>query len=168
MNFEGKRLLLGVSGSIAAYKSADIASQLGKLGADVHVVLTANASQFVGVATFRALTRNSVLTDIFDEPDSKRIAHIELAQSADLVLIAPATANILAKMAHGIADDMLTTCLLAYPKNHPLLVAPAMNTQMWLHPATVENVRILQARGVELVPRIRAFGVSGCGGGQTR
>ncbi|MCX6379688.1 MAG: bifunctional phosphopantothenoylcysteine decarboxylase/phosphopantothenate--cysteine ligase CoaBC [Armatimonadetes bacterium] len=152
MNLEGKRLLLGVSGSIAAYKSADIASQLGKLGADVHVVLTANASQFVGVPTFRALTRNSVLTDIFDEPDSKRIAHIELAQSADLVLIAPATANILAKMAHGIADDMLTTCLLATPKTTPLLIAPAMNTQMWLHPATVENVRILQARGVELVP----------------
>ncbi len=152
MNLEGKRILLGVSGSIAAYKSADIASQLGKSGADVHAALTANAAQFVGVPTFRALTRNPVLTDTFEEPDTKRIAHIELAQSADLVLVAPATANILAKMAHGIADDMLTTCLLATPQSTPLLVAPAMNTQMWLHPATSENLRILQARGVQVIP----------------
>ncbi len=149
---EGKRVLLGVSGSISAYKAADLVSQLGKLGAVVHVVLTQNATQFVGVSTFRALSRNAVLTDTFEEPDTQRIAHIDLAQSADLVLVAPATANILAKMAHGIADDMLTTCLLATPSSTPLLVAPAMNTQMWHHPATVDNVATLTARGIQLVP----------------
>src|SRR5438477_11198658 len=90
MSLEGKHILLGVTGSIAAYKAADLCSQLGKLGADVHVVLTAHAAQFVGAATFRALTRNPVLTDVFDEPHARRIAHIELAQSSDLVLVAPA------------------------------------------------------------------------------
>lgn len=152
MNLEGKRILLGASGGIAAYKAADVASQLGKTGAEVHAVLTRNAAQFIGVPTLRALTRNPVHTGLFEEPDSKRIAHIELAQSADLILVVPATANLLAKMAHGVADDMLTTCLLAAPQSTPLLVAPAMNTQMWLHPATVENVKILQSRGVQVIP----------------
>ena len=148
----GKRILLGVSGSIAAYKAADLCSALGKQGADVHVVLTRNAAQFVGPPTFRALTRNPVVSDVFDEPHDKRIAHIDLAQSSDLVIVAPATANLLAKMAHGIADDMLTTCLLATPSNTPLLVAPAMNTVMWQHPATVANMSLLQSRGVQVVP----------------
>ncbi|CEK18762.1 phosphopantothenoylcysteine decarboxylase/phosphopantothenate--cysteine ligase [Chthonomonas calidirosea] len=147
----GKSILLGVTGSIAAYKAADICSRLGKLGADVHVVLTAAAAQFVGPATFRALTRNPVLTDVFEEPHARRIAHIELAQSADLVLVAPATADILAHMAHGFADDMLTTCLLAVPTSTPLLVAPAMNTVMWQHPATQANLRLLQERGVHMI-----------------
>lgn len=151
MLLAGKSLLLGVTGSIAAYKAADICSRLGKLGADVHVVLTAAATQFVGPATFRALTRNPVLTDVFEEPHARRIAHIDLAQSADLVLVAPATADILARMAHGFADDMLTTCLLAVPVSTPLLVAPAMNTVMWQHPATQANLRLLQERGVHII-----------------
>ena len=144
-------MLLGVSGSIAAYKAADICSKLCTLGADVHVVLTAHAAQFVGEATFRALTRNPVLVDIFDEPTAKRIAHIDLAQSADIVLLAPASANLLAKMAHGIADDMLTTCLLATPPSTPVLAAPAMNTIMWEHPATRANIETLIRRGVHLI-----------------
>ncbi|HLI48928.1 MAG TPA: bifunctional phosphopantothenoylcysteine decarboxylase/phosphopantothenate--cysteine ligase CoaBC [Chthonomonas sp.] len=147
----GKSVLLGVTGSIAAYKAADICSRLGKLGADVHVVLTAAATRFVGPATFRALTRNPVLTDVFEEPHARRIAHIDLAQSADLVLVAPATADILAHMAHGLADDMLTTCLLAVPASTPLLVAPAMNTVMWQHPATQANLRLLRERGVRII-----------------
>ncbi len=147
----GKEILLGVTGSIAAYKAADLCSRLGKLGANVHVVLTAAATQFVGAATFRALTRNPVVTDVFEEPTAKRIAHIDLAQSADLVLVAPASADILARMAHGLADDMLSTCLLATPSATPVLVAPAMNTVMWEHPATVENARILTERGVQFI-----------------
>ena len=151
MDLAGKKILLGVSGSIAAYKAADLCSQLGKLGAAIHVVLTPAAAQFVGAATFRALTGNPVLTDVFDEPYAQRIAHIDLAQSADLVLVAPASANVMAKMAHGIADDLLTTCLLATPGQTPLLIAPAMNTQMWAHPATLANLEILKARNVEIV-----------------
>jgi phosphopantothenoylcysteine decarboxylase / phosphopantothenate---cysteine ligase len=147
----GRNILLGVSGSIAAYKAADLCSRLGKLGAEVHVVLTPAAAQFVGPATFRALTRNPVLTDVFDEPHARRIAHIDLAQSADLVLVAPATADILAKMAHGLADDMLATCLIATPPTTPLLVAPAMNTIMWEHPATRANLETLRGRGVQIV-----------------
>lgn len=160
VDLEGKSILLGVTGSIAAYKAADICSQLGKLGADIHVVLTPAASQFVGAATFRALTRNPVLTDVFDEPHARRIAHIDLAQSADLVLVAPASADVLAKMAHGIADEMLTTCLLATPQTTPLLAAPAMNTVMWNHPATIANLEILAARGVQIVQP--GYGVLAC------
>ena len=151
MTLEGKRILLGVSGSIAAYKAADLCSQLSKLGAGVHVVLTENAERFVGVPTFRALSRNPVLSGVFDEPHAERIAHIDLAQSADLVIVAPATANLLAKMAHGIADDLLSTCLLAVPPATPLLIAPAMNTVMWEHPATQANLQTLKHRGVEIV-----------------
>ncbi|HZO91892.1 MAG TPA: bifunctional phosphopantothenoylcysteine decarboxylase/phosphopantothenate--cysteine ligase CoaBC [Chthonomonadaceae bacterium] len=160
MDLAGKQILLGVSGSIAAYKAADLCSQLGKLGAEVHVVLTAHAAQFVGPATFRALTRNPVLTDVFDEPHARRIAHIDLAQSADLVVVAPASADVLAKMAHGLADDMLTTCLLATPAATPVLVAPAMNTVMWEHPATVSNLETLRTRGVQIVQP--GYGVLAC------
>lgn len=156
----GKNILLGVTGSIAAYKAADLCSQLSKLGADIHVALTPHAAEFVGAATFRALTRNPVLTDVFDEPHARRIVHIDLAQSADLVLVAPATANILAKMAHGLADDMLSTCLLATPAATPLLIAPAMNTVMWEHPATLANLNLLLERGVEVVQP--GYGVLAC------
>ena len=159
MSLESKQILLGVTGSIAAYKAADLCSQLGKLGADVHVILTHAAAQFVGAATFRALTRNTVLQDVFDEPHAKRIAHIDLAQSADLVLVAPASADILAKMAHGFADDMLSTCLLATPSSTPVLVAPAMNTVMWNHPATVANLLTLERR-VQIVQP--GYGVLAC------
>ncbi len=147
----GKKILLCVSGSIAAYKAADLASRLSKTGAALWVVMTPSALRFVAPATFQALTRSPVLTDVFDEPISGRIAHIELAQSVDLVIAAPASADLLAKMAHGIADDIVTTCLLAVPKPTPLLAAPAMNTVMWEHPATQENLRTLQRRGVEIV-----------------
>jgi phosphopantothenoylcysteine decarboxylase/phosphopantothenate--cysteine ligase len=146
-----KQILLGVSGSIAAYKAADLCSQLGKQNIEVHVVLTEHAARFVGEATFRALTRNPVLTDVFDEPHARRIAHIDLAQSADLVLVAPASADLLAKLAHGLADDLLTTCLLATPQTTPVLVAPAMNTVMWEHPATQSNLEILKRRGVTII-----------------
>ncbi len=151
MTLEGKRILLGVSGSIAAYKAADLCSQLSKSGAEVHVVLTENAERFIGVPTFRALSRNPVLSGVFEEPQAERIAHIDLAQSADLVIVAPATANLIAKMAHGIADDLVSTCLLAVPPKTPLLIAPAMNTAMWEHPATQANLQTLKDRGVEIV-----------------
>jgi phosphopantothenoylcysteine decarboxylase/phosphopantothenate--cysteine ligase len=158
--WENKRVLLGVTGSIAAYKAADICSKLGKQGADVHVVLTRNAAEFVGPATFRALTRNPVLTDTFEEPHSKRIAHIDIAQSVDLAVVAPASANLIAKAAAGIADDMLTTCLLALPRTTPLLIAPAMNTVMWEHPATQRNLAILRERGTQIVDP--ASGILAC------
>ncbi len=151
-SLNGKTILLGVSGSIAAYKAADLCSTLSKLGANVTVVTTESATHFIGEATLKALTGNHVFTDVFDEPIADRIAHIDLAQSADLVLVAPASANILAKLAHGLADDMLSTCLLAVPSSTPLLVAPAMNTVMWEHPATRANIAILESRGVEIVP----------------
>jgi phosphopantothenoylcysteine decarboxylase/phosphopantothenate--cysteine ligase len=154
----GKRIVLGVSGSVAAYKAADVASQLGHHGADVHIILTAHANQFVGAATFRALTRNPVLSDLFDEPYDRQIAHIELAQQADLILVAPATANLLAKSALGLADDLLSSTLLA--ATIPILMAPAMNSAMLDHPATQENLRILRERGVELVDP--AYGVLAC------
>jgi phosphopantothenoylcysteine decarboxylase / phosphopantothenate---cysteine ligase len=147
----GKQILLGVSGSIAAYRAADICSQLGKLGASVTVCLTESAAKFIGEATFRALSRNPVLTDLFVEPHHERIAHIDAAQSADLVLVAPASANILARMAAGIADDMLSTCLLAVPAQTAVLVAPAMNTHMWNHAATRANVATLQSRGIGFI-----------------
>ena len=146
-----KQILLCVSGSIAAYKAADLASRLGKTGATLHVVMTPAATKFIAPATFQALTRNPVLTDVFDEPITGRIAHIELAQSADLVIVAPASADLMAKMAHGIADDIVTTCLLAVPQTTLLLVAPAMNTVMWEHPATRANLETLKSRGVHIV-----------------
>jgi phosphopantothenoylcysteine decarboxylase/phosphopantothenate--cysteine ligase len=151
MNLMGKRVLLGVTGSIAAYKAADLCSQLVKLDADIHVVLTPHAAQFVGAPTFRALSRNPVLTDLFDEPETGRIAHIDMAQSADLVVVVPASANLIAKLANGLADDMLSTCLLATPVTTPILIAPAMNTVMWDHPATVANVETLRRRGVRII-----------------
>lgn len=150
-HLKDKQILLGVCGSIAAYKAAELCSSLSKLGANTHVVLTSHGAEFVGVPTFRSLTRNPVITDIFEEPESHRIAHIDLAQKADLIVVAPASANMLAKMATGIADDMLSTCLLAAPSETPILVAPAMNTAMWDHPATQANLRTLMERGVQLI-----------------
>jgi len=154
----GKRILLGVTGSIAAYKAADVASRLGHLGADVRVILTRHASEFVGAPTFRAITLNPVLSNLFDEPEDRKIAHIEAAQSVDLVLVAPASANILAKMAHGIADDLLSTALLA--TTAPIIAAPAMNTIMLENLAALENLRLLEDRGVEIVQPVS--GVLAC------
>ena len=162
MSEHGKTtILLCVSGSIAAYKAADICSGLLKTGADVTVALTRAAARFIGPATFRGLTGSDPLTDVFDEPIERRMAHIAAAQQASLVLAAPATANLLAKMAAGIADDIVTTCLLAVPRGTPLMAAPAMNTAMWEHPATQANAILLQQRGVQLIPP--ASGLLACG-----
>jgi phosphopantothenoylcysteine decarboxylase/phosphopantothenate--cysteine ligase len=157
--FEGKHILLGVTGSIAAYKAADIASKLTQSGAEVDVVLTEHARRFVTEVTFRAITRRPVLIDLFDEPEERQIAHIHLAKRADVLLIAPATANILAKLAVGIADDLLTTLALATQAK--MVIAPAMNTVMWQHPATQHNVRVLEERGAHFV--YPAEGMLACG-----
>jgi phosphopantothenoylcysteine decarboxylase/phosphopantothenate--cysteine ligase len=148
-HFADKTVVLGVTGSIAAYKACELASRLVEADARVYAVLTQNAQQFVGPATFEALTGNHVVTRMFEPLAQPEIEHIALARRADLFLIAPATANILAKAAHGIADDWLSTTLLA--TRAPLLFAPAMNTQMYLHPATQENIDILRARGCRFV-----------------
>jgi phosphopantothenoylcysteine decarboxylase len=142
-------VLLGISGSIAACKTPDLAGRLRKLGCSVFVVMTRNAAEFVTPLTLQTLSRNPVTTGIFDEKQSWHPGHIQLADSADLLLIAPATASIIAKLALGLADDALTSIALA--TRAPLLIAPAMNGKMWLHPATQENVRTLQARGAEFI-----------------
>jgi len=149
MNWTGKHIVLGVTGGIAAYKSAEIVSRLRKLGADVHVIMTKNATEFVTPLTFQTLSANQVVTDTFQAPEYWNVEHVALAKLADLVVIAPATANILAKIAHGIADDMLSTTVLA--TKAPLLVAPAMNTGMWTAEATQANMEILRGRGVLVI-----------------
>src|SRR3954468_8787015 len=135
-----KKIILGVTGSIAAHKAVDIASLLTKAGHNVHVVLTADAQRFITTLPFKTLSRNAVVTDLYDEEEGWKPAHIPLADEADLLLIAPATANILASLAHGIANDALTCVALALNPNAKILVAPAMNGKMWLHPATQQNV----------------------------
>lgn len=157
--FEGKHILLGVTGSIAAYKAADIASKLTQAGAEVDVVLTEHARRFITEVTFRAITRRPVLVDLFDEPEERQIAHIHLAKRAEVLLIAPATANIMAKLAVGIADDLLTTLALATQAK--IVIAPAMNTVMWQHPATQHNVKVLEERGAIFV--YPAEGMLACG-----
>ena len=128
MDLNGKCVLLGVSGGIAAYKMANVASALRKLGADVEVIMTRNATQFITPLTFETLTGHKCMVDTFDRDFKFEVTHISLAKKADVILVAPATANVIAKMAHGIADDMLTTVVLA--AKCPKLVAPAMNTGM--------------------------------------
>lgn len=140
------KLVLGVSGSIAAYKSADITSALVKAGCDVHVAMTQAATGFITPLTLQALSKNKVYTEVLQEDNPAEIVHVNLPQSADLLLIAPATANIIGKIARGIADDMLTSMVLA-AHNIPLLIAPAMNTRMYENPAVVENLGILTKRG---------------------
>jgi phosphopantothenoylcysteine decarboxylase len=142
-------IVLGITASIAAYKAADLASQLRKAECDVHVVMTRGATKFVTPLTLQTLSRNPVTTDIFDEKAGWQPGHIELADRADLLLIAPASADILAKLAHGFADEALTAIALA--TKAPLLAAPAMNGKMWLHPATQDNVGLLRSRGVEFI-----------------
>ena len=146
---DGKTVVLGVTGGIAAYKSCEAVSRLRKAGAAVHVIMTRNACRFVAPLTFETLSNNPCVTDTFDRPNSWEVEHVALAKKADLLVIAPATANIMAKLAHGIADDMLSTTALA--TRAPVLLAPAMNTGMWEHPATRENLRVLTARGVMTV-----------------
>ena len=144
-----KTILLGVTGSIAAYKAADLTGRLVKSGCDVFVVMTAHATEFVAPLTFQTLSRNPVTVGIFDEKESWCPGHIALADRADLLLVAPATANAIAKLAHGIADDALSSIALA--SRAPLLIAPAMNGKMWEHPATKHNVEVLASRGASFV-----------------
>src|SRR5438876_2288611 len=132
----GKNIVLGVTGSIAAYKAADLTSLLTKQGCDLRVVLTADALRFITALPFKTLSRHPVVTDLYDEEQGWQPTHIKLADEADLLLIAPATANILAKLANGIADDALSCIALALNVKAKLLLAPAMNGKMWLHPAT--------------------------------
>ena len=146
-----KNIVLGVTGSIAAHKAIDLASQLTKAGANVNVVLTADAQKFVTTHGFKTLSRNPVVTDLYDEEEGWKPTHIRLADEADLLLIAPATANSLAKFAHGLADDALSCITLALNPKARVLVAPAMNGKMWLHPATQANVATLKARGAEFI-----------------
>lgn len=146
-----RRLVLGVTGSIAAHKAVDLASLLTKEGCDVHVVLTADAQRFITPLPFKTLTRHPVVTDLYDEEEGWKPAHIRLADEADLLLVAPATANTIAKLAHGIADDALSCIALALNPRAKTLIAPAMNGKMWLHPATRENAATLKRRGVEFV-----------------
>ncbi len=146
-----KKIVLGVTGSIAAHKAADLASLLAKAGSEVRVVMTADAQRFITPLPFKTLTRHPVVTDLYDEEEGWKPAHIRLADEADLLLIAPATANVIAKMAHGIADDALTCIALALNAEARILMAPAMNGKMWLHSATQANVKILKTRGVEFI-----------------
>ncbi|MED1785367.1 bifunctional phosphopantothenoylcysteine decarboxylase/phosphopantothenate--cysteine ligase CoaBC [Brevibacillus fortis] len=155
----GKRIVLGVSGGIAAYKAAALTSKLTQAGALVHVILTEGALQFIQPLTFQALSHLPVYTDTFTEPDPHVISHIELADRADLVLIAPATANVIGKMANGIADDMLTTTVLA--TKAPVMVAPAMNVNMYNHPAVIANMDKLTAYGYRFVEP--GVGLLACG-----
>jgi phosphopantothenoylcysteine synthetase/decarboxylase len=147
----GKNVVLGVTGSIAAYKAVDLASLLTKQGCDVHVVMTKDALHFITPLPFKTLSRHPVVTDLYDEEEGWKPTHIHLADEADLLLIAPATANILAKMAHGIADDALSCIALALRPEAKVLIAPAMNGKMWQHPATQQNVTTLTSRGVEFI-----------------
>ena len=146
---QGKTVLLGVTGSIAAYKAAALASALKKQHCNVHVVLTEHAAQFITPITFETLTGNKCLIDTFDRNFTFQVEHISLAKAADLIIIAPATANIIAKLAAGIADDMLTTTILA--ASCPILLAPAMNTAMYENPVTQRNLQTLRQFHYEII-----------------
>ncbi len=144
-----KTIIVGVTGSIAAYKAADLVSQLIKQGHEVHVAMTAGACEFVTPLTFQTLSRQPVLTSVFAREGDWKPGHIDLADRADLLLIAPATANTIADLAHGTAANPLTEIALATLA--PLLIAPAMNGKMWQHPATQANVETLRSRGAQFI-----------------
>jgi phosphopantothenoylcysteine decarboxylase len=146
------RIVLGISGSIAAYKAADLASQLVKQGHEVHAVLTRAATEFITPLTLQTLTRRPVLVSLEDEKTAWKPGHIELADAADLLLVAPASANCLGNFANGLASDPLSSIYLALPRTTPVLLAPAMNGKMWLHPATQRNVAALVQDGCRFVP----------------
>ncbi len=149
MTLLGKRILLIISGGIAAYKALELIRLLRKSGCGVTCVLTGNGGHFVTPLSLQALSESKVYTDLFSLTDESEMGHIQLSRAADLLVVAPATANILAKMAAGLADDLASTVLLATDK--PVLVAPAMNVRMWLHPATQANMATLKRRGVQVV-----------------
>ncbi len=148
-NLHGKCVLLGITGGIAAYKMANVASALRKMGADTHVIMTENATKFITPLTFETLTNNRCVVDTFARDFKYDVAHVSLAKAADVILIAPATANVIAKLAHGLADDMLTTTVLA--ARCPKLIAPAMNTAMLENPATQENLATLRRYGFTII-----------------
>jgi phosphopantothenoylcysteine decarboxylase/phosphopantothenate--cysteine ligase len=156
---EGKRIVLGVTGGVAAYKACELARLLGKAGAKVDVVVTDAGTRFVAPLTFQALTGRPVLTSLWDAPQDNGMAHIDLTRGADAVIVAPATADFIAKIAHGFADDLLSSLCLA--RDCPLLVAPAMNRQMWENPATQRNVAQLRADGASVLGP--ASGEQACG-----
>jgi phosphopantothenoylcysteine decarboxylase/phosphopantothenate--cysteine ligase len=157
--FLGRRIVLGVTGGVAAYKAAELVRLLVKAGAEVDVVLTAAGAQFVGPATFQALTGRRVWQALWDERMDNGMAHIDLTRGAAALLMAPATADFMAKLAHGFADDLLSTLCLA--RDCPLLVAPAMNRQMWENPATRRNLATLREYGVAILGP--AHGEQACG-----
>ena len=146
---KGKTILLGVTGSIAAYKIAYLASALVKKGAQVHVLMTENAVNFINPITFETLTGHKCLVDTFDRNFEFSVEHVALAKAADVVMIAPASANVIGKIAHGIADDMLTTTVMACPCRK--IIAPAMNTRMYENPILQDNLRILEHYGMEVI-----------------
>lgn len=149
-----KKIVLGVSGSISAYKAADIANQLTKLDFEVNVIMTKSATAFITPLTLQSLTKRRVHLDVMAEPDEALINHIELAKTADLFLVAPATANLIGKMANGIADDLLSTVALALHPETPKALAPAMNTYMYENPITQKNLATLKEVGYEeILPR---------------
>lgn len=152
---QGKKILLCVSGGIAVYKAAALTSKLSQAGHEVRVIMSRSAMEFVAPLTFQALSRNDVYFDTFDEKNSKVIAHIDLADWADLILVAPATANIIGKMANGIADSMLTTTLLA--ATAPVWIAPAMNVHMYDHPAVKKNIQTLYEYGCQFIEPSEGF-----------
>ena len=154
-----RRVLLGVCGGVAAYKAADLVRRLRARDVEVQVAMTGHALHFVGTATFQSLSGHSVRTSLWDEAAEAAMGHIELARWPEAIVIAPATANTLAKLAHGMADDLLSTLCLA--TTAPIFVAPAMNHRMWLHPATQANIDVLRARGVAVVGP--GVGAQACG-----
>ena len=145
----GKTVVLGVTGSIAAYKMANVASMLVKMHCDVHVIMTQNATNFINPITFETLTNNKCLVDTFDRNFQFHVAHVSLAQKADLFMVAPASANIIAKMAYGLADDMLSTTILA--AECPKIVVPAMNTHMYENPIVQDNLHKLEQFGIQII-----------------
>ena len=159
MNLTGKTVVLGITGGIAAYKMPNVAHALVKMGADVHVLMTKNATQFITPLVFETLTNRRCIVDTFDRNFQYDVAHISLANAADALLIAPATANVLAKLAHGLADDMLTTVTLA--ATCPKLVAPAINTHMLENPITQDNLKTLAGYGFTVIPS--GSGMLACG-----
>jgi phosphopantothenoylcysteine decarboxylase len=147
-----RTVILGITGSIAAYKAADLASKLKKTGYDVYCVMTRDATQFITPLTLQTLSQHPVTVDLFEAGEGEwRPSHLAVADTAAMMVIAPATANVIAKLAHGIADDALTTIALALQPDAKLLIAPAMNGKMWSHPAAQDNVKILQSRGVAFI-----------------
>ena len=161
MDLSGKRILLGLTGGIACYKSAEFARAMIREGASVQVAMTANAMKFITPVTMQALTGHTVFTDSWDDRLENNMPHIDLTRQADLVVIAPCSANFMSKLANGLCDDLLSTLCLARPSEIPFMIAPAMNAEMWKKPATRRNVNRLKADGVLIAGP--ASGYQACG-----